>query len=528
MRKTQEEVKEELRRRRDKYEAHRKARNQRLLGGGVAFMLCLAVVLLVGRLPFSTPDLIENSGVRSEQGTVSTPSTDGDESIPGDASVGGDTAAPSADPSGSAGDESIPRDMSVGGDTAAPSTDPSESVGDESRSPGPVVYPTGFDLMANIHAMEVGAREPDNAFVHAHMQFAVNLLQQTLKEEGEKGALVSPLSAQLALAMIANGANGETLEQMEAVLGGGMSLSRLNEYLHSYTASLPTSKGVKLQLANSIWFPENGDHPREDFLQTNANYYGAGAYQAPSDQLCDLINDWVKTHTDGKIEKLFDEPSDDISAALVNTILFNGAWKEKYTEQSLIERSFTAYTGKNRRVTMLHSTEYVFLQDSDGTVGFLKPYEDARYAFVALLPEEGADILDYVASLTADRLNRILQSRQTEKVDVCLPKFTFSGDYRLNETLKAMGMPLAFDPKKADFARVFNDGGVYLDVFKQKTMIEVSEAGTVAAGASGGIMAPGTSDFDPKTVYLDRPFVYMILDTETNLPLFLGVLTDIQ
>lgn len=467
-------------------------------------MICLAVVLLIGRVPLTSPEPIESSAAPSEQASVNTTSMDGEERIPSEE----------------------PPQPSV----SSPESSTGDNVSDESGPvpDSPEVYPTGFDLMANIRAMEVQAREPDNKFIQAHMQFAVNLLQQTVKEEGEKGALVSPLSAQLALAMIANGANGETQGQMETVLGNGMPLSQLNEYLRSYTASLPSSEGAKLQLANGIWFTENGDHPRKDFLQTNADYYGAAAFQAPHDQLCGLINDWVNTHTDGKIDRLFDELSEDVSVALVNTILFDGTWKEKYTEHSAIEGLFTAYTGEKRRVVMLRSTEKVFLRGSDGTVGFLKSYEDARYAFVALLPEEGVDILDYVASLSADRLSRMLRSSSAATVRVCLPKFTFAGDYTLNEALKTMGMPLAFDQEKADFARMFNGGGVYLDLFKQKTVIEVSEFGVAAAGASGGIMAPTTEDTGEEFVYLDRPFVYMILDTETNLPLFLGVLTDLQ
>ncbi|MCH5184438.1 MAG: serine protease [Oscillospiraceae bacterium] len=533
MRKTQEEVKEELRRRRDRYVAHRRARRQRLLGGGAALAICLVVVLLVGRIPPPSPELIGSGVSQSGQGPMSAPSVDESNGTSAEET----SPQPSLPPDVSSDETSIDGDTAVStqpGDTSEPSdtnssepqpTDPPE--GDPPVPDAPVVYPVGFDLMANIHAMNVRERGADDKFIRSHMQFAVALLQQTLQEEGEKGALVSPLSAQLALAMTANGTNGATLAQMEAVLGGGISLSRLNEYLRSYTASLPSSEGAKLTLANSIWFPEGEDHPREDFLQANADYYGAEAYQAPHSEIYDLINDWVNTRTDGKIDKLVDEGAGEFSMALINTILFDGKWKDKYTDRSVWEGTFTAYNGEKRYVPMLSSTEWSFLQDGDGTTGFLKPYEDERYAFAALLPAEGVDILDYINSLTADRLLHILQDRHVAEVYVRMPKFTFAGDYKLNKALKAMGMPYAFDEQAADFSRTFNGGGVYLDLFKQKTVIEVSEFGTVAAGVSGGEMAPSTSEPD-EIVYLDRPFVYMILDTETNLPLFLGVLTDIS
>lgn len=526
MRKTQEEVKEELRRRRNRYEVRRKARRQRLFGGSIALLVCLAVALLFMQAPSPSPDLIEAGSSRGDRGSVD----------PASSASSGSMEPSSPPPELSDGDTAVST-------TPDPSTDPSDSAetsssangaDDPDRSPpvpdAPVVSPVGFDLMAGIHAMEVRERKADDQFIRAQMQFAVALLQQTMNRQEEQGAncAVSPLSAQLALAMLANGANGETLKQMEAVLGNGMPISRLNEYLRSYTASLPASEGAKLRLANGIWFPEDGDHPRADFLQANADYYGAEAYQAPRDKLCALINDWVNTNTDGKIEKLFDEVPEDLSMAVANTILFEGKWKKKYTDRSAIERPFTAYSGEQRQVTMLRSTEKIFLQGSDGTVGFLKPYEDERYAFVALLPEEGTDILDYVASLTADRLTKTLKNRRETDVYVLLPKFTFSGDCMLNDALKTMGMPLAFDERTADFARMFNGGGVYLNQFKQKIAIEVSEFGVEAAAVSGGMTAPSTSDYGEETIHLDRPFVYMILDTENNLPLFLGVLTDIS
>lgn len=534
MRKTQQEVKEELRRRRDRYVVHRRARRQRLLGGGAALMVCLTVVLLLGRMPSPSPDLIGDGVSQSGKEPASKPS-EGEST----GTLTEETSQPSLSPDVSSdnGDTAVskPSDASsdpsdANSDEWRPGDNDSEAAGGRTQVPdSPVVYPVGFNLMANIRATDVRKRDADDKFIRSHMQFAVGLLQQTVKEQGEKGALVSPLSAQLALAMIANGTHGETLTQMEAVLGGGMSLSRLNEYLRSYTATLPSSEGAKLNLANSIWFPENGDHPREDFLQANANYYGAEAYQAPFGEIYDLINDWVRAHTDGRIDKLVDESAGEFSMALINTILFDGTWKKKYTDRSAWEGIFTAYNGKERQATMLSSTEWILLQDDDGTIGFLKPYEDERYAFAALLPAEGVDILDYVRSLTADRLLRILQDRRKAEVYVHMPKFTFAGDYKLNDALRAMGMSHAFDERKADFARTFNGGGVYLDLFKQKTVIEVSEFGTVAAGVSGGFEAPSTSGPDEdKEVYLDRPFVYMILDTETNLPLFLGVLTDLQ
>ena len=476
MRKTQEEVKEELFRRRERYEAGRRTRRNRLFGGSAVLLVCLAVVLLLGRIPLPSPD-----------------------------TVGGESSQAGA--------------LSAG---------PSEQSGVDK----PENAPTQFDLMANIRPLSVSDRKADDAFVQAQMKFALALLRNTVKEKREAlesmregGVLLCPLSAELALSMTANGAEGETLRQMEEVLGGGIPIEQLNEYLRTYTAGLPSAEGSKLELANSIWLRTDRPAPFEEFLQTNANYYGAGAFRAPFDDLCDRINDWVKKQTDGMIEKLFSELPEDTIMVLVNTVLFDGAWQTAYEKKDLWEGSFTAYDGTNRTVTMMPSTEDVAFRGDDGTIGFLKPYKNPRYAFVALLPKEGVDILDYASTLNAGTLKAILRNPIHEEIKVTIPKFSFSGEQTLNDALKAMGMPRAFDAMNAEFTKMFPGNDVFLSFVQQNTAIEVSETGTKAAAATGGGFV--SEAYFPPLVF-NRPFVYMILDTETNIPLFLGILTDIR
>ena len=486
MRKTQEEVKEELRRRRDRYEANRRARRQRLLGGGAALAVCLVVVLLLGQIP--SPSRQQIGGGPSQE-------------IEGNSSQNGEehSAIPSEEPK---------VDASAG-------------------------VPAQYNLMSNIRPLSVTDRESDDAFVQAQMEFALGLLRNVVAEQrGELenlqkgGVLLCPLSAELALAMTANGAEGETLRQMEQVLGGGISIDRLNEYLRTYTEGLPSVEGSRLQLANSIWLRNDRPAPFEEFLQTNANYYGAGAFRAPFGELCDLINDWVKEQTEGMIEKLFDELPESTIMVLVNTVLFDGTWSVAYGEKDLREGSFTAYDGTRRKVTLMSSTEEIALWGDDGTVGFLKPYKDSRYAFAALLPAEGVDILDYVSALNAGKLKALLGNQRHGEIDVILPKFSFSGEQSLSDALRAMGMPRAFETGAAEFTRMFpGKDDLFLSLVQQNTAIEVSETGTKAAAATGVVVED--ESYTPPLA-LDRPFVYMILDTETNLPLFLGVLTDIQ
>ena len=110
--------------------------------------------------------------------------------------------------------------------------------------------------------------------------FAVRLFKATMKD-GEN-TLISPLSVLVALSMTANGADHETLTQMQNVLG--MPIEQLNTWTHSYMENLPEADKYKLSLANSIWFTDDERFTvNQDFLQTNADYYGADIYRAPFD-----------------------------------------------------------------------------------------------------------------------------------------------------------------------------------------------------------------------------------------------------
>ncbi len=385
-------------------------------------------------------------------------------------------------------------------------------------------------LSAGVKANSVAGKAADDAFINVQTDFAVRLFQNSLKK-GEN-SLVSPLSVMLALAMTANGADGETLSGMEKALGG-MKIDELNEYLYSYMKRLNSSEWAKLLAANSIWTNSNAPFAvREDFLQKNADYYKADIFRADfNEATLDAINAWVKEGTDGMIEKILDEMSPNAVLYLVNTLLFEAEWVSKYFEHNVEKGEFTAYGGEKRKAEFMHSTEHTYLEDELAT-GFIKPYLSS-YAFAALLPNEGVDIDDYIAGLNGEKLANTLKNAGAGYiVNAALPKFDFDFSAGLNNALSAMGMAGAFDPESAEFTEMFDckKGDVVINRVIHKTHIEVGEQGTKAGAATlvemnAGSAFPGEDMI--KTVTLDRPFVFMIIDTETNIPLFIGALTDI-
>ena len=189
--------------------------------------------------------------------------------------------------------------------------------------------------------------------------------------------------------------------------------------------------------------------------------------------------------------------------------------------------------GTRQDVDMMHSEEYTYLED-DLATGFIKYYKDRRYAFVAMLPNEGVTISQYVDSLTGEHLRELLNNPQDLTVFASIPKFETEYDIEMSEVLQEMGMTDAFDWQVADFSRLgtYNVDGMNICINRvlHKTFISVSEQGTRAGAATAvEMVAEGAMEIvEFKEVVLDRPFVYMLIDCETNLPFFIGTMMNVN
>lgn len=362
--------------------------------------------------------------------------------------------------------------------------------------------------------------------------FAVRLFQECARSQGDGNILVSPLSVITALAMTANGARGETLEQMEELFGADV--ASLCSYLYNYNKNLPTDQKNKLHSANSIWVRDDRSFTvQPDFLQTNTEWFNADVYMAPFDSstLKD-INKWVSRNTDKMIPKILDEIPEEAVMYLINALAFDTEWQSVYYDHQVREDVFTREDGTRQETEMMYSTEYTYLQDTQAQ-GFVKYYHDAKFAFAALLPHEGVSLAEYTASLTGERLHELLSNPEKTTVDTAIPKFDTEYSTLLNDVLENMGMTDAFDSDAADLSGLGTGPGENLFISRviHKTYIAVNEIGTQAGAATVVEVSRKSAmivDEEIKTVYLDRPFVYMIIDCEENLPIFIGTVTDLE
>ncbi|MBR3715173.1 MAG: serpin family protein [Clostridia bacterium] len=383
------------------------------------------------------------------------------------------------------------------------------------------------NLMDGITPNEIAAAESLSEQNPAVTDFAVRLFKAS--EESGKNTLISPLSVLCALAMTANGAKEETLAQMESVLG--MTKDELNIYLYSYMKKLPNGEKYKLSLANSIWFTDDERFKvNRDFLQTNADYYGADIYKSPFDEkTLKEINNWVKEKTDDMIPEILDEINSEAVMYLVNALAFEAEWAEIYEEGTIRDGKFIKEDNTEQDVEFMYSTEHRYLED-DNASGFMKYYKGGKYAFVALLPNEGVSVSEYISSLDGKSLSEMLANAQIATVRTCIPKFETEYDVDMAEILAKMGMTDAFDMYAADFTGLGTStaGNIFISRVLHKTFMSVGERGTKAGAATVVEMKDGCAEIptEIKTVYLNRPFVYMLVDCENNIPFFIGTMMD--
>ncbi len=380
-------------------------------------------------------------------------------------------------------------------------------------------------LMDGIKPNKVNKTALTDEFAAEQTGFALKLLIEASKTNEGINTMVSPLSLMLALSMTANGADGNTLAQMEEVLGGELTIDELNNYLYSYVKGLPSSKKSELTIANSIWFRDSESlSVKKEFLQKNADYYGADAYKAKFDnETVNDINSWVKKNTKGMINKVIDSIPDTVMLYLINTIAFEAEWQSKYDKHDIRQSEFTSASGEKQTVDMLCGKENKYLE-LENAVGFKKNYVGGDYSFAALLPKEGMTPEELLQTLDPKELNSALLAPQNVSVLTSMPAFEADYSAELSEILKTLGMTDAFGPE-ADFSKM-SDSDLYIGNVVHKTHIKVDASGT-KAGAVTSVGAKLLSSPNI-SVILNRPFLYMIVDNATGLPIFIGILNSVN
>ena len=382
------------------------------------------------------------------------------------------------------------------------------------------------NYMDNVKANNVETKVLGSDFERSNADFSIDLFKKSLKS-GEN-AMISPTSVYLALAMVANGADKNTLKEFETLLGKyNLSLSDINKYDYSFQKQLKDIKSGKFSIANSVWYRDESSLVVDKaFLQTNADYFGADVFKADfnSPKTVNDINLWVKTNTGGLIDNIVDKIDSTTMMHIFNTLYFEAKWEQVYDKQDVGNGDFTLANGSKISTKFLNDNEIRYLEDAKAT-GFIKQYENEQFGFVALLPNKGISAEDYAATLTGDTFTKLIKNQSIQTVYTSMPKFKADYDVSLIAPLEAMGLRDAFSDS-ANFSKMSNKD-LYISAIQHKTFIQVDELGTKAGAVTKITMdVKSAAPAVVKEVILDRPFVYAIIDNTTSLPIFIGIMNN--
>ena len=369
--------------------------------------------------------------------------------------------------------------------------------------------------------------------VDGNNAFALDIYQSLRSQDGN--LILSPYSISLALAMTYAGARGETESQMAQVLHFGPQTAThtsfnaldLDVAQRGKKGLDPDQEPMKLSIANAVWAEQNFPF-LPDYLDMIAVNYGAGIHLADFvnqfDPTRKEINNWVSDQTEDKINDLLPDGSvgPDTRMVLVNAIYFKADWLDQFDADSTEDAPFHLLDGSEVTVDMMNQDMYgVPYTQGNGYQALELAYAGESAAMDIIVPDDGR-FEEFESSFDQETFDAILNEMQPVSASLGLPKFDFTKDFNLSNTLKDMGMPDVFDRDRADFSGMTGGRDLFIGNVLHKAFVAVDEEGTEAAAATAIIMETTSAPMFDVSLTIDRPFIFLIRDKVTGQILFIG------
>jgi serpin B len=426
--------------------------------------------------------------------------------------------------------------------TSSPTQGPEEAEPTEAspaqKPPETVIYGMAQSKLGRVVAPDVSA-DDEGELVSGNNAFAWDFYQAVRDQEGN--LFFSPYSISLALAMTYAGAEGETEAQMADTLHFNIPFNRLHAAFNALDQQLASRGQVpegqegqpfQLSIANSIWAQYDYDFT-DSYLDLLAENYGAGLnlvdFVTATEAARLAINDWVSEQTKGKIEDLIPAGAIDVMTRLVlaNAIYFKADWQFPFEPEATREGDFYRLDGSQVQVEMMnmsHPPQLPYTQ-GNGYQAVAMPYLGGDLSMVVVVPDAGK-YEEFESGLSAEVIDAILASMEGKSVQLVMPKFNFSSEFSLAQTLAGMGMADAFDPTLADFSGMIGRPELYIQNVLHKAFVAVDEKGTEAAAATAVIVGITSMPMIDVELTVDRPFVFLIQDNASSTVLFIGRVVD--
>lgn len=378
------------------------------------------------------------------------------------------------------------------------------------------ILPTMQPIELNANEKEMATRQGD---------FASTLSLELYRQLGEKtdNWLVSPFSLQCALGMLSNGANGETREEILHALGlSQYSQEEVNAYFRKLIEGLSTvNSAIAVKTANSIW--GNAGVPfKEDFQKTNIENYAATVSQLDfSDpSAVDQINAWCNQTTEGLIPSILEEVNPTATVYLLNSLYFKARWESEFAPEKTQEGYFNTSSGKVVKAHFMQTQRMAAYVENEWFTSMSLSYQNDSYVMRLILPQPEISI-DQVLQALSESDENLWKNTILADINLKMPRFAFENKLDLVSTLQALGMKKAFT-NEADFSSM-SDIATYISLVQQATRLKVDEEGSEGAAVTvieGDLMSPLPEE--KVDFFLDRPFLFQIIEPTTGTVLFMG------
>lgn len=379
-------------------------------------------------------------------------------------------------------------------------------------------------ILPTMQPIELNATEKEMAAQQGDFASTLSLeLCRQLGGEKMDNWLVSPFSLQCALGMLSNGANGETREEILHTLGlSQYSQEEVNAYFRKLIEGLHTvNSAITVKTANSIW--GNAGVPlKEDFQKMNIENYSAMVSQLDfSDpSAVDQINAWCNQTTEGLIPSILDEVNPAATVYLLNSLYFKARWESEFAPGKTQEGDFSTSSGKMVKADFMQAERRGLYVKNEWFISTSLSYLNDSYAMRLILPQPGIGI-DQVLQALSESDENLWKNTILAEINLKMPRFTLENKMNLIPALQALGMKKAFT-NEADFSSM-SDIATYISLVQQATRLKVDEEGSEGAAVTvieGDLMSPLPEE--EVDFFLDRPFLFQILEPSTGTVLFMG------
>ncbi|XP_051157844.1 antichymotrypsin-2-like [Leptopilina boulardi] len=373
-------------------------------------------------------------------------------------------------------------------------------------------------------------------FHQALEKFNNDLYKNAASNGSIQNVLLSPLSINILLAILAVGAAGRT--RSEIVTGINQPLQSGAQILNNYklmVENLMNVTDVELQMSNAI-FVDHSIRLKKSFQDELFNYFKAHEFsvnfKTPIPTV-DKINGKISEQTNNKINNMLSTKDIDersTKVVITNAIYFKGEWKYKFA--NVTNLVFHDYHGQTKIVpTMTKTGPYrVSFGDTAIKARMIElPYKGDELSMLIVIPYEMNGLDDVESSLERVNLRNHIKSLMPFEVKLNLPKFRVEATTDLYDALNKMGINEAFTDI-ANFSRI-TDGNLSVSKMMHKTLIEVNENGAEAAAASVAVLGFRSMKSDPPEFNANHPFHYKIIksiDKNNHVVLFAGNVKHIQ